>query len=445
MRPTLPLSLGAQAGARFPRGFRIGSAASGVKAKGALDLALLTSTLPCAAAGTFTRNAFAAAPVLISREMLQQNLPVNSVLINSGCANACTGPEGMYRATVLQREAERLIAGHCLLMSTGVIGQQLNVDKIKAALPGLSSQLSNTTEAFEDAARAIMTTDKFPKFGVHTLAPLADSTGDDSYSIAGIAKGAGMIHPDMAIAGPSNQGTMLSVAFTDANVTADVLRTALRDVVDSTFNAVSVDGDTSTNDTVLLLANGACNAGAVIDSTHTAEYAMFCDMLFALMAKLSDDIVRDGEGATKLVTIMVKGAPTKQIAKAVASNVATSPLVKTAFYGEDANWGRIVCAVGNTQLPEQYQIDPTNVHLHLATEGWHAKDASSAAQGQHRDRLHLVRQGTPYEIDEPRAKAIMEQSAFEVHIDLGMGSEQAWYKTCDMGHEYININADYRT
>jgi glutamate N-acetyltransferase/amino-acid N-acetyltransferase len=295
-------------------------------------------------------------------------------------------------------------------MSTGVIGQTLPMDKISAGI-ALASQ-SLATDGGHAAARAIMTTDTVPKEAAAQI-----RMGGKVVTIAGMSKGAGMIHPDMA--------TMLAMLVTDAAVQRDVLQAALHLVAERTFNMITVDGDTSTNDTLLLLANGLAG-NPVLSDTSSDDYAILVDGLQSVAEALAKGIVRDGEGATKFITIQVAGAPDFAAAKQVAKSIAHSPLVKTALYGQDANWGRVICAAGYSGI----KLDPDRLSLWMENEV---------------DSLHLVRGGAPFEIDEPRASAVLAEKEVTLRLDLGMGSAKATVWTCDLTHSYVDINAHYRT
>jgi glutamate N-acetyltransferase/amino-acid N-acetyltransferase len=393
-------------------GFRASGVACGLKKNGALDLALVLSDWPCVGAAMFTTNAFQAAPVLYDRQTVAANPEsLRAVVINSGCANACTGEPGLEdtRATAALAARELGVAPNAVLvMSTGVIGARLPMDKIAQGVRQAAAELSATEVAGHAASRAIMTTDTVPK----TLAVRVNTQGA-SWTIAGMAKGAGMIHPNMA--------TMLCAVVTDASLTPVTARSALQEAVDASLNRVTVDGDTSTNDTILLLANGQAG-GAPIDSVDSAAYRAFVQGLTHLTIALAKALARDGEGATKFVEITVQGARSERDAHIVGQAVARSLLVKTALYGQDANWGRIVCAVGYSGV----SVDPQCVSVWLG-------------------ELELFRRGAPYDVDEARAAAILARDEVGIRIDLGQGTEQATVWTCDLSHGYVDINAHYRT
>ncbi|MFZ2517944.1 MAG: bifunctional glutamate N-acetyltransferase/amino-acid acetyltransferase ArgJ [Anaerolineae bacterium] len=398
-------------------GFVASGVAAGIKRTGALDLALIVSELPCAAAAVFTQNKFAAAPVEYDRHILTVNSDaMQAVLINSGCANACTGVEGLANARRMAELAEQALGlppTACLVMSTGVIGVQLPLEKLLRGVPDAVNALA--ADGLDRAAAAIMTTDTRPKTarGQFTLA------SGETVHLWGMAKGAGMIHPNMA--------TMLSVVLTDAAITPAALDRALRHAVDRSFNAVTVDGDTSTNDTLAVLANGAAgNASLTPDS---ADFMAFQHALTTVCLSLAQQIVRDGEGATKFAAITVSGAASDADARLAAKAVAHSPLVKTALYGGDANWGRILAAVGYSGA----QVDPDRVALHFGSAAFNLTP------------LQVVAAGQPLPYDEAAATARFTQPEIEVLIELGLGAGQATVWTCDLSHAYVDINGHYRT
>ncbi|HHX45109.1 MAG TPA: bifunctional glutamate N-acetyltransferase/amino-acid acetyltransferase ArgJ [Chloroflexi bacterium] len=393
-------------------GFDAAGVAAGIKANGALDVALVTSNRPCVAAAVFTTNAFKAAPVLYDQRILAENPSgIRAVVINAGCANACTGEQGMRNAEATAEaaaEALGIAPGDVMLMSTGVIGAQLPMDKLTRGVAAAAAQRSSSIDAGHDAARAIMTTDTRPK-----ECAIRVTCEGASFTIGGMAKGAGMIHPNMA--------TLLCLLTTDAAIAPDLAQRALRDAVDTSFNMITVDGDTSTNDTALLLANGTA-AAAPITAADSLAYEAFFQGLTHVLTALAQGIVRDAEGATRFITITVRGAADAAAAKQVGMSVARSLLVKTAIYGRDANWGRIVCAVGYSGVP----VDPSRVGVWLGD-------------------LELVRAGAPYDVNEERAAAILEQPDIAITVDLGQGSAAATVWTCDISHSYVDINAHYRT
>jgi glutamate N-acetyltransferase/amino-acid N-acetyltransferase len=318
---------------KLPKGFRAAGVAAGIKKGGGLDLALLVSDRDCVAAAVFTQNKVKAAPVIYDQQLLAEGNALRAVVINSGCANACTGERGLRDCAEMAELVAQQIgcpSNTVFVMSTGVIGVPLPMDKLRAGIPAAAQTLSE--DGLLAAAQAIMTTDTLPKLAAGDLTVMADEqrSGPRTAQLAGIAKGAGMIHPNMA--------TMLAVVMTDAVVRPEVLKRALNSAVRKSFNRISVDGDTSTNDTLVVLANGASE----LEPLET-EFEI---LLTSVCTDLAKQIVKDGEGATKFITIEVTGARDERMAEQVGRTIARSPLVKTAFYGEDPNWGRIIAAVG---------------------------------------------------------------------------------------------------
>ncbi|KAL4734695.1 Arginine biosynthesis bifunctional protein ArgJ beta chain [Aspergillus similis] len=418
----------------YPKGFSVSGTHVGVKASNTKfpDLALISSETPCSAAAVFTTNKFQAAPVQVSKKILNvtQGQGIRSVIINSGCANAVTGKGGLEDATSMATKVDEytgVAENGTLVMSTGVIGQRLPISKILAKIPEATSSLSSTHDAWLTTARAICTTDTFPKLLSRTFT-LPSSPGR-TYNIAGMTKGAGMIHPNMA--------TLLGVIATDAPIVPSALQSLLKTSVARSFNAISVDGDTSTNDTVAILANGAAG-GAPINSTQNDDYAVMQDILTSFLQLLSQLVVRDGEGATKFVTVRIQNSPDYPSAQLIASTIARSPLVKTALYGRDANWGRILCAIGYTQ-----GVAPGTVVPERTSVSFKPADGSPV--------LKLLVNGEPEQVDEERASAILQDEDLEIIVDLGggekgeLGGEEGVYWFCDFSHEYVTINGDYRT
>jgi len=394
-------------------GFRASAVSCGLKPGSELDLALIAADEPCVPAAVFTTNRVQAAPVVYDRQLMDGGGMVQAVVINSGCANACTGARGLRDAaeTAALAEAELgLSAGSVLVMSTGVIGQYLAMDRVRAGIRSASRSLS--AEGGHAAARAIMTTDTVPK----EASVRVDVAGQD-VTIAGMCKGSGMIHPNMA--------TMLGVIATDVAIKRPLLQRALHEVVAQTFNMVTVDGDTSTNDAVALLANGLAT-NEVISAVDGPAYRAFRSGLLEVATSLATALARDGEGASKFITIRVTGAADAQAATVVAKSIANSALVKTAVYGQDANWGRVLCAAGHSGV----ELDPAQLALWL-TDGV--------------KMLHLVRNGEPFEIDETVASEILSSREITFRLDLGQGSGEATVWTCDLTHDYVSINAHYRT
>lgn len=395
------------------RGFQVAGVHAGMKKAGALDFSLAVSDVDCVAAGVFTRNKVKAAPVLLDMERLAGNATgIRAVATNTVSANACTGSVGLAnaRATAdLTAEALGLAAEQVLVMSTGVIGTHLPMDNIARGIELASANLGADWQA---AAAAIMTTDTRPKLGSVTV-----ETVDGSYTIAGIVKGAGMIAPDMA--------TMLSLIVTDAELDVDQAKSALRQASQQSFNRIVVDGDTSTNDTVLLLANGM--SGVAIADAEGSN--VFQDALNALAQFLAQEVVRDGEGVTKFVTLEVRNAASIADAERIGQTIGASLLTKSAFYGSDANWGRIVAAAGRAGVA----FDPDASSLSVAP----GETAAGA--------LQIFSGGMPTDYQEAQAAAIMAQPSMTFTLDCGIGDGSATIWTCDISHEYISINGDYRS
>lgn len=402
-----------------PAGFTAVAVPAGLKKENQLDLAIVYSEQECHCAAVFTTNQVVAAPVIVDRETLaMNNTAVRAIVANAKNANACTGEPGLANA----RETQRLAAAalgirpdQVLLLSTGVIGVPLPMEKIRAGVETAVEILQREgaeaqREGGIEAARAIMTTDTRPK---HLAVAVELPNG--VVTIGGMAKGAGMIHPNMA--------TMLAVLTTDAQIAPELLQTMLGTAVHHSFNRISVDGDTSTNDTVLLLANGASGT-AVADAQSRA---LFAEALTFVCTELAKMIVKDGEGATKFVEIQVTGAATNADAHAIANTIATSPLVKTAFAGSDPNWGRILAAAGRAGIP----FDQNQTNLWVGIPGT--------------EQYQLVAQGTPTAYQEADAAHVFTQPEFQVQLQVGMGMGTAVVWTCDLSHEYVSINADYRT
>jgi glutamate N-acetyltransferase/amino-acid N-acetyltransferase len=388
------------------KGFRVAGTHCGLKKDGTRDIALVVSDRPCRVAGVFTTNRVKAAPVLYDQAILvKPGAQVRAVIANTGSANACTGDEGLAdtrRSAVEVGDRIGCQPDEVLALSTGVIGLPLPMEAMIHGIDTLAEVLS--PDGWEDAATAIMTTDTRPK--------LASIQAPAGYTITGIAKGAGMIAPYMA--------TMLCVIVTDADVPRETLTQTLGSAVEQSFNCIVVDGDMSTNDTVLVLANGA--AGVLVEDGEA-----FGTALTDVCVRLAQAIVRDGEGATKFVTLEVTGAPDEVAARAVVRQIATSPLVKTAFYGGDPNWGRVLVAAGYSGVG----LDPARLALWLADEGGRV--------------IQLVENGRPANYDEAAAIALMHTSEWGMRLDLGLGEATARVWTCDLSHEYVTINGHYRT
>jgi len=387
-------------------GFDAGAIAAGIKKKNRKDLALIFSQVPACTAGVFTTNEVQAAPVLLDKARIAAGY-AQAIVANSGNANACTGSKGMEDARSMARFAARALGIDetlVLVASTGVIGQALNVAAIEDALPELAKQLG--PHGLWDVAQAIMTTDTFPKV-ISEHVPVRDK----AFHITAVAKGAGMIRPDMA--------TMLCFVCTDMGATPELLKQALTNAVAKSFNTITIDGDMSTNDTVLVLANGL--SGLHLKEADCAK--AFQKTLDEGLLTLALQIVEDGEGATKRVSIEVKGAQSEDNAKRVGFTVAESPLVKTALFGQDANWGRIMAAAGSAGVP----LNPEAVDIFF-------------------DHVQMVKNGLGCgQKAEAMATDVLKKNHFTIRIDLKLGPESATVHTCDFSVDYIRINADYRS
>ncbi len=387
-------------------GFRASSVIAGLRKVKTPDMVLIFSDKQATAAGVFTTNKVKAAPVLLNMERIKRG-KARAIIANAGNANACTGDKGLENANLTAELAAKALGirpEEVLVASTGVIGAQLDMDKVSRAIPGLAKGLS--FDGIPAAAAAIMTTDSFSK-----ISRFDGRSQDIPYRIIGIAKGAGMIMPNMA--------TMLCFIMSDINIRPSELKRALSSSVEKTFNRITVDGDTSTNDTVLILANGMAGNGPL----KAADYEGFNNGLRRVMAELSSMIIKDGEGATKLVNIKVKGAATEKDAITAARAVSNSILVKTAFYGQDPNWGRIMAALGRAGI----RIKEEEVAIWI-------------------DDIKIVDGGLGVGAEqEKKAAQRMKNREFSITIDLRLGEHEDQVTTCDLTHEYISINADYRT
>ena len=394
-------------GITTPKSFRAAGVSAGIKAReGALDLALIVSDRPATAVAVFTINRAQAAPVIVSRDHLARSGGLaRAIIVNSGCANACTADEGLQTATAMAAETARLVdcpAEQVLVASTGVIGVALDIEKIRRGLPKAWASLASDQGA--NAAQAIMTTDPFPKEAAARL-----TIGGREITVGGMGKGSGMIEPMMA--------TMLAFLTTDAVVPKPLLDRALRDAVNDTFNAITVDGECSTNDCVMLLANGA--SGAAIDES---SYDVFAHAVRAVCLRLALGIVRGGEGATKLITINVTGAAAPEEARRAAKAIANSPLVKTAVHGGDPNWGRLIAVAGRAGVA--FELSRAAVTMGTTV---------------------LFEKGRPHDEKAPEAAAYLKHNDILIGVDLGAGTAAATVWTCDLSAEYVRINAEYRT
>ena len=451
----------------YPKGFTVSGTHVGVKPSNTKhpDLTLIASDRPCSAAAVFTTNQFQAAPVRISRDILRarHGQGIRGIIINSGCANAVTGKKGDEDALAMARtaswyfsqgaeEEDKLDACSSIVMSTGVIGQQLPIQKILDKVPEGHKNLASSHQAWLTAARSICTTDTFPKLLSTTFTLPGPSHKDIIYSLAGMTKGAGMIHPNMA--------TLLAILCTDAPIAPTALFSLLKTAADKSFNCISIDGDTSTNDTLAVLANGAAQSSSkatVPDNPNDPDYIAFSHVLTDFSQRLSQLVVRDGEGATKFIQVRVRHALTDADAKSIASMVARSPLVKTALYGRDANWGRILCAIGNTPglSDSDASVVPRKTNVSFVPARAASPDAANNVHAKNTDNeiLQLLRNGEPEVVDEARAARLLQDEDLIIDVDLGQtedgkqrkreGSASYWF--CDLSHEYVTINGDYRT
>lgn len=401
-------------GVTAAKGFEAASAAAGIKYQGRTDMALVYSQKPCEAAGTFTTNVVKAAPVKWDKKVVESSAKPQVIVINSGIANACTGEKGMECCKEVAKEAAKVLETETesvLIASTGVIGMQLPVEKMKAGVHLLAEEKAAGQEMGNLAAKAIMTTDTKEKEAAVTI-----EIDGKTVTIGGMAKGSGMIHPNMC--------TMLAFITTDAVISKGALQAALSSDVEETYNMISVDGDTSTNDTVLLLANQM--AGNKEIQKGTKEFEIFKEALHEVNTTLAKKIAGDGEGATALLEVIVQGAETKDQAKTLAKSVICSNLTKTAIAGHDANWGRILCAMGYAGV----EFDPEKTDLFIK---------SSAGE------LKLVENGMALDYSEEKATEILSQPEVSIMADIKLGKESAIAWGCDLTHGYIDINADYRS
>ena len=406
-------------GVTAPAGFMAAGVAAGIKKEG-LDMAMLCSTVPCRVAGTFTSNLVKASPVLWDMKVVHEGGVAQACVMNSGVANACTGREGMeicektaaVTAQALKAAGYEVDPGQVLTASTGVIGRQIPMDKMGAGIETMATQLDGSEKGAELAVRAIMTTDTVPKQAAVSF--MLDGT---KVTVGGMCKGSGMIHPNMC--------TMLAFVTTDAAIDQALLQKALSASVQDSYNMISVDGDTSTNDTCLVLANGLAGNATITDESSEA-YALFSEALNAVNKKLARKMAADGEGASALIEMKVKGAASVEEAKIIAKSVIGSSLVKTAVAGHDANWGRILCAMGYSGET----FDPEKVDLYF-----------DSAAGS----LKIIENGVDTGYSEDLATRILSQKEIMITADLKQGDCEATAWGCDLTHAYISINADYRS
>ncbi|MDD3115015.1 MAG: bifunctional glutamate N-acetyltransferase/amino-acid acetyltransferase ArgJ [Anaerovibrio sp.] len=397
----------AAAGVTFPRGFQAAGVKAGIKKSGNLDLALIYTEKTANVAGVFTQNAVAAAPVIVSREVVRTGT-AHAIVANAGCANACTGEVGLANARKMAALAAAELgceAGDVLVGSTGIIGVNLPMDKLAAGIKAAAAELSE--DGSKNAGNAIITTDTYSK-----ACSFAVEMGGKSVRFGAIAKGSGMIQPNMA--------TMLCYITTDANISSSLMQKALSEIAEVSFNMISVDGDMSTNDTVLVLANGASGMAEI--KAGSPEYAQFYAALKEICQEMSKRIAADGEGATKFLTINVSGTRTFEDAKTIAMSIAKSPLVKTAFFGQDPNWGRVICAVGYAGVP----MVPEKTVIRFGG-------------------IPVYANGLGADFDLNEIQKVMEEHDIVVDVEMGMGDASATVWSCDFSYEYVKINGEYHT
>lgn len=401
-------------GVTAAKGYEAASTAAGIKYTDRTDMAMIYSQAPCAAAGTFTTNVVKAAPVRWDQQVIAGGDSVQAVIVNSGIANACTGTEGFgYCKDTAKAAAEALGISESgvLIGSTGVIGKQIPIDKLTAGIKELAEKKNDTIANGTEAAKAIMTTDTFEKELAVTI-----ETGGRTVTIGGMAKGSGMIHPNMC--------TMLAFITTDAVIAKETLQKALSQDIKDTYNMISVDGDTSTNDTVILLANGLAENEEIVEGTE--DYQKFKEALHTVNEYLAKKIAGDGEGATALFEVQAVGCESVEQARTLAKSIVCSNLTKTAIAGHDANWGRILCAMGYSGA----QFDPEKVDLFFVSKA---------------GKIQIIENGTAVDYSEEEATKILSEPEVTAIADVKMGDKEATAWGCDLTHGYIEINADYRS
>lgn len=401
-------------GVTAPKGFKAAGVSAEIKYKNRPDMALIFSEAPCTCAGTFTTNVVKAAPVKWDMQMVKESETIHAVVVNSGIANAATGEQGMkicresaeYLGKSLNIPAESVLVG-----STGVIGMQMDINKLTAGIDKLIPALDDSRQAAKDAESAIMTTDTVPKeVAVKTM------IGGKEVTFGAMCKGSGMIHPNMC--------TMLGYIMTDCSISKEMLTKALKSDVVDTFNMITVDGDTSTNDTLICMANGLAGNDEITE--EGPEYDAFVECLHYVNETLARKMAKDGEGATTLFTCKIEGADTKENARVLAKSVVGSSLCKAAIYGNDANFGRFLCAIGYSGV----SFDPDKVVLTMKSEA---------------GELKIFDHGDPLPFDEEYATNILKQEEVVILIEMNMGSETATAWGCDLTYDYVKINADYRS
>ena len=401
-------------GVTAAKGFEAAAAAAAIKYQGRTDMALVYSEKPCHAAGTFTTNIVKAAPVKWDQKIVKESPYAQAVIVNSGIANACTGEEGMGYCKETAEEAAKVLGvpeNAVLVASTGVIGMQLPMDRLKKGISLLKEAKGSTTEHGTAASKAIMTTDT-----VNKEIAVQVELGGKTVTVGGMCKGSGMIHPNMC--------TMLAFVTTDANISKEMLQKCVSNDVKDTFNMISVDGDTSTNDTLLVLANGMAENPEITEEND--DYKAFAKALNTVNTWLAKKMAGDGEGATALFEVKIVGAESKEQAVILSKSVVTSSLVKAAIYGHDANWGRILCAMGYSGA----QFDPEKVDLFF----------ESAA-----GKIQIIENGVAVNYSEEEATRILSEPEVTAIADVKMGDATATAWGCDLTYDYVKINADYRS
>ena len=401
-------------GVTAAKGFKAAAAAAEIKYKGRTDMAMVYSEVPCVAAGTFTTNVVKAAPVKWDQNVVYNHPSAQAVICNSGIANACTGAEGYGYCKATADAASEILgipADSVLVASTGVIGMQIPIDRIVNGVKAMAPKLDGSLEAGTEAAKAIMTTDTVPKqYAVKFM------LGDCECTVGGMAKGSGMIHPNMA--------TTLNFITSDVAISSELIQKALSEIVKVTYNCLSIDGDTSTNDMVSIMANGL--AGNTPITTENDDYQIFKDALYEVLSNLTRMLAKDGEGASKLLECTCAGAPDLDTAIIVAKSVIRSPLLKCAMFGEDANWGRILCAIGYAEA--DFDIDKVELHLR-STAG----------------SIKVCENGAGVDFSEEEAAKILHEDEIYIDIDLHQGDVSAKAWGCDLTYDYVKINGDYRS
>ena len=401
-------------GVTAAKGFRAASTAAGIKYQGRTDMAMIYAENPCKAAGTFTTNVVKAAPVKWDQEIVYHHPAAQAIVCNSGIANACTGEEGYgycWETAKAAAEVLHVPEDSVLVASTGVIGMQLPIEKLAAGVKQMAPELDGSLEAGKLAAKAIMTTDTVEK-----EAAVQVEIGGKTVTVGGMCKGSGMIHPNMC--------TMLSFVTTDVNISKELLQEALSESVKDTYNMVSVDGDTSTNDTVLLLAGGMAGNPEITEKNE--DYEKFCQALNYVNTTLAKKIAGDGEGATALFEVKIIGAESKEQAVTLSKSVVSSSLTKAAIYGHDANWGRILCAMGYSGA----KFDPEKVDLYFESRA---------------GKIKIMENGVSTGYSEEEATKILSENEVTAIADVKMGDASATAWGCDLTYDYVKINADYRS